>query len=275
MRKLTLLWGLILLRLLGATARAGDGQAHQPTDGEGHAHAHPRIDVAHAIVTESPVPETEIQFRYSFADAGDGTELALSNAIEYAFVPTFSLELAVPYAVVDPDGGGPFGHFDNVEVAAKFATYAFADEGFIPAAGLAVSFPTGREERGVGSDHIVELEPFVRAGLVRGPFHLVGQVGVGIPLNQTHGERDEQDFTLGYNAAVIYHAMPKLQALVELHGESVFGDGDGEHAFYVSPGVTFQPFADKSINLGVGVSLPLTDERDFDYAVNLLAIFHL
>ena len=48
-------------------------------------------------------------------------------------------------------------------------------------------------------------------------------------------------------------------------------------AFYVSPGVTFQPFPDESINVGIGVTLPLTGEgdRDFDYAINLMTIFHL
>lgn len=45
-------------------------------------------------------------------------------------------------------------------------------------------------------------------------------------------------------------------------------------AFYISPGITFQPLDDKSINVGLGVTLPLTDDRDFDYAVNMMTIIH-
>jgi hypothetical protein len=149
-----------------------------------------------------------------------------------------------------------------------------AADGFIPAAGLAVSLPTGRDELDIGSDHTWEIEPFLRAGYVRGPFHFVAILNLAIPVNQTAAERDEEDFSVGYNLAAIYHTRFNLQLLLELHGESVFGDDDAQ-ALYVSPGVTFQPFEEKSINLGVGVSLPLTNDRDFDYAVNLMALFHL
>jgi hypothetical protein len=162
-----------------------------------------------------------------------------------------------------------------VELAAKLASYEFADHGFIPAVGVAVSFPTGRDESGVGSDHVIELEPYVRFGLIRGPLDIVGTLNLGIPLNQTSDERDEEDFSLAYNLAFIYHVLPDVQVMVELHGESVFGDAD-EDSLYISPGVTFQPFADKSLNFGVGVSLPLrSEDREFDYSVNLLAIVHL
>ena len=47
------------------------------------------------------------------------------------------------------------------------------------------------------------------------------------------------------------------------------------HAVYASPGLTFEPFADESVNVGVGVSVPLAGDRDFDYAVNLRVLFHL
>lgn len=288
MSNATYLLVAILSVLPCAAATAGEpghdhgsvgGPAHQPPGSEhaGHAHAHPQIGVAHPIITESPVPETAIKLLYAYADPGDGgAEHALAASLEYALATTFSLELTVPYAVFDPVDGGPFGRLDNVELAAKWATYRYADHGLIPAAGLAVGLPTGRDERGVGSDHVVGLEPFARLGYVRGPFDVVATVNLAIPLNQTADERDEEDFALAYNLAIFYRLRPDVQALVELHGESIFGDDASDaQAFYVSPGVTFQPFSDKSINLGVGVSLPLTDDRDFDYAVNLLAIFHL
>jgi len=267
---------VLSMTMLCLPARAHEGQPHQPFGSEdGHVHSHPEIDVSHPIVTESAVPETHFVLRPYFADGGGGsTEYGITGALEYAFVPTFSLELSLPYVVQDPDDAGPFGRIGSVELAAKFATYAFADHGFIPAFGLSVTAPTGRDEQGVGSDHIIGLEPFLRAGVVRGPFHFAAEVSLGFSLNQTAQERDQQDFSLGYNLAVIYHALPNVQPLVEFHGGSSFGDDDS-YAFYISPGVTFQPFADESINLGIGVSLPVTSNRDFDYSVNLMAIVHL
>jgi hypothetical protein len=43
---------------------------------------------------------------------------------------------------------------------------------------------------------------------------------------------------------------------MELHGELVFGDAD-ESVFSVSPRLTFQPFRDKSIALGIGLTVPV------------------
>ena len=64
-----------------------------------------------------------------------------------------------------------------------------------------------------------------------------------------------------------------VQALVELHGESVFGDDDNSE-LYVSPGLLMQPFQDKSISIGVGATIPLTDDEELDYAINVMTIVH-
>jgi hypothetical protein len=253
------------------------GHAHRPAGvaPAGHdGHAHPDIDIAHGIVTETPVPETTFMLSYALVGSGGAREHALVASFEYAFVREFGLELTVPYALLDPAGGGPAGRLGNVELAAKWATYAFADRGLIPALGVAVGLPTGRDERGVGSDHVIDLEPFARIGWVRGPLQVVGTVNLGIPLNQAPDERDAERLTLAHNLALIYEVRPHVQALLEFNGESTFGDEE-RHAVYASPGLTFEPFADESVNVGVGVSLPLTGDRDFDYAVNLRILFHL
>jgi hypothetical protein len=270
-----------LLIGMAAAAVADDPQQHRPAnveEGE-HEHAHPPVDLPHAIVTESPVPETELTFRYSFGknSGDDGSSHGLQASIEYAFNVGFSVEAALPYALLDPDSAGPRGGLDNIEIAAKWATYQFTDYHLLPSAGVAVSLPTGDDERGIGSDRAFEIEPFVRVGYWMDRFHAVGEVRIAVPFNRRSDERKEgEDFSIGYNLALFYEVTPHIQALVELHGDSAFGGIGGDSAtLYVSPGVTFLPFKDESVLLGVGVSLPITDERDFDYAVNLLAIIHL
>ena len=185
----------------------------------------------------------------------------------------------MPYAFMNPEEGRAENRLGDVEIAAKFATYRFAESHrLLPAAGLAVVFPTGDEERGIGSDHVWELEPFVRVGHWTDRLQVIGTLSLGIPLNQTSEERDEdEDFSVNYNLSLLYHVAHNVQAVVELHGQSTFGADEDVNAIYVSPGVTFQPFPDESINVGIGVTLPLTgeDDRDFDYAINLMTIFHL
>jgi hypothetical protein len=254
------------------------GHAHRPAGvgAAGHAgHAHPDIDVAHGIVTESPVPETEFMLGYSLAGSGGGKEHGVVASFEYAFVRGFSLEVTVPYDVPDPAGGGAVGRLGDVELAAKWATYAFADRGVIPALGVAVALPTGvGDARGGGSDHVIEVEPFARVGFVRGPLQVVGTINLGIPLNQSAEEREAERFRVAHGLALIYELRPHVQAMLELHGESAFGD-DERHAVYASPGLTFEPFADESVNIGVGVSVPMAGDRDSDYTVNLRVLFHL
>src|SRR5687768_14694389 len=65
----------------------GLGGTHQPAGAAaaGHAHAHPGVDLAHPIVTESPVPETKLRLNYGFADSGDGRENVAEVEAEYAF----------------------------------------------------------------------------------------------------------------------------------------------------------------------------------------------
>lgn len=260
---------------------AGHGDAdhaatekHQPAWHSGDAaHAHPGVALSHPIVVESPLPETKLRLNYSFSDGDERTNVFALEA-EYAFVQNFSIEAVVPYVFVNPEDGASENNLDNIILAAKFASYRWVDQQFLPAIGVEVHLPTGDDDKGIGSDHVIELEPFLRVGAWYGQFEFIGTFAVGIPLNQNSEERDEEDFELAYGVSVLYHLAPNVQALLELTGESVFGAED-ETALYISPGVTFQPLSDKSINFGIGVSLPLTDDRDFDYAVNAMCIFHL
>ncbi|HEY0008766.1 MAG TPA: transporter [Tepidisphaeraceae bacterium] len=251
-----------------------DEPRHRPHGAGDHAgHAHPGVDLSHPIVIESPLPETKLRVNYSFSDGGDESAHVAEIEAEYAFTQNFSIEAVLPYVFLNPDDGASENGLGDSIIAFKFASYAWIDQRVLPAVGFEVILPTADEEKGLGSDHVVELEPFFRIGYWSGPFEFIGSVSVGIPLNQTDEESEEEDFALGYGVSVLYHAAPSLQALVEFHGESVYGAED-VHAFYISPGATFQPFADKSINVGVGATLPVTDDRDFDYAINVMSIFH-
>ncbi|MBW3629328.1 MAG: hypothetical protein KY464_08535 [Gemmatimonadetes bacterium] len=51
--------------------------------------------------------------------------------------------------------------------------------------------------------------------------------------------------------------------------------GSSEHRVTnFAPGVKVQPFARSNLSFGVGVGIPLTDERDFDARALISAFFH-
>ncbi len=254
----------------------GHDHKHHPAGhhGDTHAgHAHPGIELSHPIIVESPLPETKLKLNYGFGKGGEGTANVFEAEGEYAFTQNFSIEAVVPYVFVNPEEGSNENGLDNVVLAAKFASYRWVDQRFLPAIGLEVALPTGDDDKGIGSDHVVELEPFIRVGAWREKFEVIGTFAVGIPLNQTSEEKDEEDFEIAVGGSFLYHFTPRLQGLLEVTGEHVAGEED-ETAFYLSPGVTFQPFTDPSISFGVGATLPITDDRDFDFAVNAMCIIH-
>ena len=246
---------------------------HRPGDA-GHLHAHPDIDIVHPVIGESPVPETHVTLRYEFAESDAQNDHNIEAGIQYAFTRSFSIELAAPMAVIDREAGPTLAGIGNLEISGKWATYSAVQHGLLPAFGVAVSLPTGNEERGIGSDHVVELQPFAMVGFVLGKFDFIAGLDVSIPLNQSAEEHDAENFAVGYHLSVAYRALPTMQGLLELWGSSTFGEDD-ETAFYVAPALAFQPFKQSAVNLGIGFSLPVTEVRDFDYAVNLMAILHL
>jgi hypothetical protein len=255
---------LMCASLAAGQSRSDDAARHRPGGValDGHEHAHPGVDLTHPIVTESPLPETHVRVDYSFADAGSEREHGFVAAVEYAFMPSVSLEAVLPYVVLDAADADTVGRVADAAVAVKWATYGFINHRVLPAVGVEVILPTGNE-----------VEPFVRIGYWAGPFEFIGSFAVGIPINQTDDEDDEEDFAIAYNLSTVYHVARDVQALLELHGESVFGDAD-ESEFFVSPGVTFQPFNHKAITFGVGATVPMTDSESFDYAINVMTIVH-
>lgn len=198
---------------------------HAPQGAGAHeGHAHPGVGLAHPIVTESPLPETKLRLKYHFADGDEGIEHEAEVEAEYAFTQNFSVEAIVPYVFVNPNEGDAENGLGDSILSFKLASYEWVDHHVLPAIGLEIILPTGDEEKGIGSDHVIELEPFVRVGYWNGPFEFIATAGVGIPFNQTDEEDAEEDFEVVYNLSTLYHVGPNLQALIELHGETVFGE---------------------------------------------------
>lgn len=82
------------------------------------------------------------------------------------------------------------------------------------------------------------------------------------------------DLGLGWNLSVLYHLTPQVETLVEFDGEHVFGGKeDGVDVINVTPGFKFQPFDAPNLLVGVGVSLPLTDDKAF-HAMPILSVFY-
>ena len=63
---------------------------------------------------------------------------------------------------------------------------------------------------------------------------------------------------------MLYHLTPQLMTLLEFDGAHVFGgEEDGVNVVNVTPGFKVQPLDDPNLQVEIGVSLPLTDDKEF------------
>ena len=194
-------------------------------------------------------------------------------SLEYAFHRAFSIEAGIPFARLDLDDEPGTSRLGNAEVALKFANFAFEDKGVLLGYGVEFGLPTGSDDAGIGSDHIVELEPFFNIGFTQGDWELVAFTTFGIPIN--HEEAEEVETELITNFSTLYHVNSRLQLLLEFDGESVLsGEESGEQTWHLTPGVKFAPVGGSRLFLGVGVRLPLTDKQEFDTQALVSLFYH-
>ena len=245
----------VVVVLTGWAASTGLAQRSDVHD-DGSAHYH-GLHFSHPLFTESIRPDTKVRFNAGgeWEDGGRAAELEVEA--EYAFDRSFSIEIGVPYVRLEPNGAASTSALDNIEVAFKFANFAFEDAGVLLGYGFAVGLPTGDPAKGIGSDSEWELAPFLNAGFKRGVFELIGWAIFGVPLNLPEGEEVEND--VHYDISGLVHVAPWLQGLLEVNGAvALNGEQAGAGVVSLSPGIKVAPFGPR-LFVGLGGSFPLGD----------------
>jgi hypothetical protein len=82
-----------------------------------------------------------------------------------------------------------------VEIGLKYANFAFEDKDLLLGGGLENGLPTGDDDKGIGSDEVSEVEPFLDFGWKGNRTELVGFISFGLPIN---GGDEEVDWELGW-----------------------------------------------------------------------------
>ncbi len=236
---------------------------------------HEQLHFSHPMVSESPSPDTKIRLSLDH-DNGTREEKADRDTVqleaEYAFARWISVEAAIPYTFLDPEDESSRHDFDNIEVALKLASFHFEEKGLLLGGGLEVGLPTGNGSKEIGSNHIVEVEPFISFGHKRGSLETVGVLALGFPRNRNG--KDEADVEIGWNLSFLYHIAPDFQALLEFDGEEIDGgEEDGTTIVNISPGFKMKPFANKNLEVGTSLSFPLSNDKEF-HTRGLVSVFY-
>lgn len=268
-----LLFSTIFLMLSNIT-HAQHSHAEDPNQ-PGH---HIGLHFVHPLFTESISPDTKMRLDYQLQNPGSASETELEG--EYAFSRIFSLEAGIHY---EPE----LNRFGNTHLLFKFANYALEERGILLGYGLSLDLPTGSgHPHGAGETHgqepaadhhsngnIYQFSPFLNAGVKAGNLELVGWSLFHIPTNQNHQENVAT--SLEYNVSVLYHLSPRIQPLLELNGTQRLSGVPAEDGILnISPGLRVQLLKDTPLILGLGVCLPVTEERSFDSRIKISAFYH-
>lgn len=262
--------GALLRLTLTLFASCAIASAHNIERGGHHGGA---LHFSHPLVTESPSPDTKVRFDYFLANESGADRQTLRFEGEYAFSPSLSLELDAPYTFLNPDAAPSQHNPDNAELALKYANFHFAGRGLLFGGGLELGLPTGSDEKGIGSSHVGEVAPYLDFGYRRDRWQFVGFAIFGRPVN-TRDADEEADLELEWNLSALYEVSPTVRALVELNASHANGgEEDGANVVNITPGLKFRPTSDPRLSVGMGISLPLTGEREFE-SMPVVSVFY-
>ncbi len=114
--------------VLGALCLPASVAGQEDHADDGHEHG---LHFSHPIFTESVSPDTKVRFDFGREWKADGTASELEVEVEYMFHPAFSIEIVGPYVFVGPDLEPNESDFGTVDLAFKFANFAFEERGFV------------------------------------------------------------------------------------------------------------------------------------------------
>ncbi len=138
---------------------------------------------------------------------------------------------------------------------------------------MEIGLPTGDNEDGIGTDHVIEIAPFLNFGYERRKTQFIGFAEFGFPVND-NGNQDVADFEFGWNFALIYNGFDHFKPLFEIDGEIVNGgEEDGNNIVNLTPGLKYELPGNEALQIGAGVSFPVTDDKEF-YVKPLLSVFY-
>ncbi|MFL6228948.1 MAG: transporter [Pyrinomonadaceae bacterium] len=239
-------------------------------------HHHGSLHFSHPLIVESPSPDTKIRFDYFYERSGESGEKTGEHTArveyEYAFRRSFSIEINAPYTFRRPEAEPHENHPGNVEVSLKFASFAFDEQKLLPVYGVSFHLPTGDAGKGIGSGHVLGVEPYVGLGYQRKKIELIAFTSLGLAANRRAGDEDGAEF--GYEGSVLYKLSRRFQAVLELDGSrALTGIRSGENVVNVSPGIKILP-PNEHWQIGVGAGFPVTSDQEFKARAVVSVFYH-
>ena len=230
------------------------------------------LHFSHPLFTESPSPDTKIRVDYFYSKLNEDAIKQHSFRFEgeYAFLPQLSIEVDVPYTILNNEE--TVSRLDNVSVGFKYANFSLSHSGLLLGGGVEVGLPTGSDKTGIGSNTVWVVEPFVDFGYQKNNLEIVGFGNFGLPVN---GGNDEANLEFEYNLSFLYHINAAIEPLIEINGVKVSGGAeDGFSSVNIAPGIKVKPVRHINLKIGFGYRFPLTDDKEITDGTVVSVFYH-
>jgi hypothetical protein len=264
---------VLLYALLAVILAPHDARAQHDDDDHDDDHHHAPVHFSHPLFTESPSPDTKLRLDF-IRDvlAHDVSENTFRIEGEYAFSRNFSLEANVPLTS-RAIGGNRTTAVGSGEIALKLASFVAAARGVLLGGGVGFGVPTGNDHKEIGSDHLVEIEPYIDAGWMRGALELVSFASYSTTTRRNSD--DEKEESLALAASALYHLTPRLESLVEMETRrALSGEESGNQIVNAGIGAKYHVARLRGLVVGLGGRIPLTNNKEFQSEMILSALYH-
>ena len=225
------------------------------------------IPFFYPLVTRRPVIERELELRVVHDKGRDGRSTEVTGAFEWPLLPRWQVELEVPLIFASPVRGRDAGGLGDLRLENKIALWNSIDHSAQLAVGMEARFPTGSARRGLGGEAAVE--PFLTGGIAFGPVDILADVAWEFNINAHVKGPQEQELAAGVAVAYILHR--NFAPLLELRAATLTraaADDELRQRTRVSVIPGFNARLLPRTTLRMGLELPLTDARRFDYVLH-------
>ena len=246
------IWAVVAVLLFLAAPKMAVAQDYEEAN----------LEFFYPIVTRRPVLERELEFKLEQSKNREGSATELSAALEWVVLPRWQIELEVPFVINFPRDDATTGGPGDLEIENKFLLYRSVEDRILVSAGFTTTLPSGSEGKGLGGE--LAFEPFASAAVALGPFDLIGDVSYRWNVKPDHAE----EFASGLAAA--WPVSRWFTPFVELRTTTPTVAEDHRTQVTLVPGLNVKPFPRST--LAVGVQLPVTSARAFDYQVRALFV---
>ena len=255
-------WRALCLSVLLLLSAVSVGTAADPEE-EG-------LDDFFPLVTRRPVLEREVGFRATYDKGHGGREVRIAPALAVPILPWWQIQLEMPAMFRDPRDGEAVGGAGDLELENMFVLYRAKESDTLLSGGVGLTLPTGSGKRDLGGE--TAIEPFLTAGTRQGRFYLVAEAAYAWTLRAPGPGPGVQAFTagtaIGYRVRSWLIPFVELTSVTKVRGADEPGARDrrGRTQVYFTPGVNIQLLP--AATLGLGVQLPVTNARAFDYRLH-------